>query len=311
MRDIGCHISNAVSASPVGEYYSTNLNPKIKSANLLAERIAMTLGYPQINIEVHSNQVLDNIAISCEMFSKFAGYTEEFLLFDSRLCDMGRGLQIDKLFSITPQLDDNISLSAFDMSLIGQKVSYDYDIDDHRKVIDVFAFEEGSSTGINTLFTLEQTMAQQTYFSYALGKYGFDLVSWHVMKNWLDVRSKLLSQDYYFKFDDRLQRLYMTPDPARRNHAHSFYGLVGCYVERPVRDLVKEQWVYQYALALTKINLGRIRGKYQGTALFGGGSPNVDVLQEGITEKTALEEKLYVGGTPGLGDAAPPQFFVG
>ena len=302
MRDIGCHISNPVSGDDPAEYYSTNLNPKIKSANALAERIAMALGYPQINIEVHSNQVLDNIAIACEMFTKFAGYTEEYLLFDSKLCDPGQGLKIDKLFSITPALSGEIEPN--------EKASYDYDIDDHRKVVDVFAFEEGSSTGINTLFTLEQTMAQQTYFSYALGKYGFDLVSWHVMKNWLDVRSKLLSQDYHFHFNDYQQRLYLTPDPARRQHTHRFYGLIGCYVEKPLRQLVKEQWVHQYALALTKINLGRIRGKYTGTALFGGGSPNADVLGEGMNDKEKLEQALY-DGTPGLGDAPPPKFFVG
>lgn len=302
MRDIGCHISNSVSGAPLSAYYSTNLNPKVTSATELAERIAMSLGYPQINVEVHSNQVLDNIAISCEMFSKFAGYTEEYLLFDSLLCDPGQGLKIDKLFSITRELSGDIEPS--------EKASYDYDINDYRKVIDVHSFEEGSSTGVNTLFTLEQSMAQQTYFSYAMGKYGFDLVSWHVMKNWLDVRSKLLSQDYSFRFDENQQRLFLTPDPSRRNYAMRFFGLIGCYVEKPIKFLVKEQWVYQYALALTKITLGRIRGKYQGTALFGGGSPNIDVLQEGLSEKQTLELALYEG-TPGLGDAPPPQFFVG
>ena len=50
---------------------------------------------------------------------------------------------------------------------------YDYDVMDYRKVMSVTDFEEGSNTGINTLFTLEQTLAQQTYFSYAMGNYGF------------------------------------------------------------------------------------------------------------------------------------------
>ena len=58
--------------------------------------------------------------------------------------------------------------------------------------VDVTDFDEGSTTGINTLFTLEQTLAQQTYFSYAMGKYGFDLISWYTLKEWLSVRSKIL-----------------------------------------------------------------------------------------------------------------------
>ena len=59
-RDIGSHITNSVSASPLSGFFSTNLNPRVTSTDKLAERIAMTLGYPQVNIEVHSNQVLDN-----------------------------------------------------------------------------------------------------------------------------------------------------------------------------------------------------------------------------------------------------------
>ena len=249
------------------------------------------------------------------MFSKFGGYTEEFLVFNSTLYKPGKGLAIDKLFSITPELMATHTVSPSGVSTTSTSstavsAGFDYDLDSYRKVIDVFSFEEGSTTGINTLFTLEQTLAQQTYFSYAMGKYGFDLVSWYTLKNWLDVRSTLLSQKHYFKFDSMLQTLYLTPDPGRANTA-SFWGLVGAYVEKPVRELVKEVFVYQYALALTKITIGRIRGKYAGTALFGGGSLNhSELLNEGLAEKTELEKQLYEGAA-GLGDAAPPMFFVG
>ena len=37
-----------------------------------------------------------------------------------------------------------------------------------------------------------------------------------------------------------------------------FYGIVSCYVERPVRDLIKELWVYQYSLALCKTSADAI-----------------------------------------------------
>ena len=69
--------------------------------------------------------------------------------------------------------------------------------------------------------------------------------------------------------------------------------------------------MYQYALALTKIVIGRIRGKYAGTNLFGGGQPNYsELLAEGNQEKITLETKLYEG-VPGFGDGQPPLFFVG
>lgn len=356
---------------PLSSFYSTNLNPIVDSYDRLAVRIAHMLGYPQINVEAHQNQVYENISIAIEMFTKFAGYTEELITFHSSLYEPGEGLRMDVLFTATSQL--NMSYEAdpktttLDKSLydIGKmtigggpidfavsykgksdgdakgneafpsdgssrpehsnrdqstedtgkpmpnKKGYDYLTDSYRKVIDVFAFEEGSSSGINTLFTLEQTLAQQTYFSYAMGKYGFDLVSWFTMKNWLDVRRKLLSQDYYYRFDDRKQTLYLTPEPKVGGRRTEFYGIIGAYVERPVCEIVSEAWVYQYALALTKIAIGRIRGKYQGTNLFGGGAPNYsELLSEGNTEKESLEQRLYEG-VPGFGDGQPPLFFVG
>jgi len=309
------HISNSVSASPVSNFFSTHLNHRITTFAKLAERIAMSLGYPQINVETHQDQVMDNISISIEMFSKFGGYTEEYLVFNSSLYEYGRGLPMDKVFSYTPEMRATYTASPSGVSTestssTAVSAGYDYDLDNYRKVIDVYSFEEGSTTGVNTLFTLEQTLAQQTYFSYAMGKYGFDLVSWYTMKNWLDVRSTLLSQKHYFKFDSAHQRLFLTPEPGRANTAE-FYGLIGAYVEKPVRELVKEVWVYQYALALTKITIGRIRGKYAGTALFGGGTLNHgELLSEGLAEKDKLEANLYEGAA-GLGDASPPMFFVG
>ena len=321
---------------PLSAFYSTNLNPIVNSYEKLATRIAYTLGYPQINIEAHQNQVFENISIAIEMFSKYAGYTEELLTFNSELYEPGKGLRMDVLFTATNQLknstpgDDNTTLdkSLYEIgtSTIGDSpknfaisykdgvpnmAGYDYLTDNYRKVIDVFAFEEGSTSGINTLFTIEQTLAQQTYFSYALGKYGFDLISWFTLKNWLDTRRKLLSQDYYYRFNDRNQTLYLTPEPGGGVRKAHFYGIVSAYVERPVSELVSEAWVYQYALALTKIVIGRIRGKYSGTNLFGGGQPNYsELLSEGNTEKDKLETKLYEG-VPGFGDGQPPMFFIG
>ncbi|NBO23137.1 hypothetical protein EBU94_07365, partial [bacterium] len=152
--------------------------------------------------------------------------------------------------------------------------SFDYDVMDYRKVIDIVDFEEGSTTGVNTLFTIEQTLAQQTYFSYAMGNYGFDLISWYTLKNWLEVREKLLAQKRSISFNDRTQYMQFYPPPRTPGSGSRFYGVVNCYVERPLRDLIKEQWVYQYALALSKISVGNVRGKYTGTTLFGGGQIN-------------------------------------
>ena len=398
--------------APISGFQSTNLNSKIDNFNRLSDRILRTLGYPFANVEIHRDQLFENISISLEYFSKFAGYTKEYLIFDSNLYQKDYGIKIDDLFTLqgsdtfkeqkeldTPNKDftkeivkdtvfvatssipgslflsssalsstfyDNItgsftSISANDiftsdfyneltkfsdiesLSSLGlsdlfiEKIqqgftvqgsltsadgrnnttnsfinSFDYDIMDYRKVIAVTDFEEGSTTGINTLFTIEQTLAQQTYFSYAMGNYGFDLVSWYTLKNWLETREKLLATRRSYTFDERTQILRMFPQPNSNISNVRFYGVLACYVERPIRDILKELWVYQYSLALTKMAVANIRGKYGAVQLFGGGSLNSsDLMSQGLSEKEALEQQLMSGAAPGQGDADPPLFFVG
>jgi hypothetical protein len=381
-------MSLACEVLPVSAFQSTNLNNKLETYGDLADRIKRSLGYPLITLEIHQDQLFQNIQIAIEYFSKFAGYTKEFLVFDSQLYEKNKGIRLDHLFTLakagltdkqkvnnapvwtgadftveTPEtvyisttalnssifsssstlsgvfdqgltefeiVDKTIynSITAFNSSLSGifrksvnKKVSlqsqestaieysnvFDYDAMDYRKVVSVIDFEEGSNQGVNTLFTLEQTLAQQTYFSYAMGNYGFDLVSWYTLKEWLDTREKLLAIKRDLKFDERTQYLQMYPQPNKSR----FYGVIACYLERPIRDLVKEQWVYEYAVALSKIVIGRVRSKFTGVSLLGGGSLNYDLLQEGLTEKKDLEQMLLTGASAGFGDADPPSFFIG
>jgi hypothetical protein len=390
----------ACNITPVSAFQTTNLNSKINTYSRLADRIVRALGAPLIKVELHQDQLFENISIAVEMYTKFAGYTAEYLAFDSNLYERNVGLRLDHLFTLsnpdltleqkaahqiqapesgyyieqrntmyvstssidssnfaplpslsgvftdgifTNQILDqstyntllttfssNQSTSAIPVSSYfietfqsvktrsGEELTqddslkinnmFDYDVLDYRKVIAVSEFEEGSTTGINTLFTIEQTLAQQTYFSYAMGNYGFDLVSWYTLKEWLEMREKLLALRRSYTFDERTQILQMYPEPDDTR----FYGVISCYVERPIRDVIKEQWVYQYALALCKITLGQVRGKYGNLTLFGGQTFNsTDILTEGTSEKEKLESKLYEGSSPGMGDADPPLFFVG
>lgn len=329
---------NCSTTEPVSSFYSTNLNNKIESYTRLGNRICRALGAPLVNIEVHEDQLNEFIGIACEMFTKFAGYTQEYLVFDSDLYDKnGKGVRLDVLFSLTKDFNfrfknDNTASSVTDLYNIGKMVigdandpyifqvvnqnnpkqyellnSYDYLLGSYRRVIDLLDFEEGSSTGVNTLFTIEQSLAQQTYFSYSMGNYGFDLISWYVLKDWLKTREKALAIRRDVQFDPRTQYMQMTPPPNQTR----FYGVIGCYVERPLIDIIKEPWVYQYALALTKIAVGTVRGKYSNTQLFGNGTINYnDMISQGLAERDKLEKMLYEGA-PGMGDAPPPSFFVG
>ncbi len=374
---------------PVSAFQSTNLSNRLETFSDLGDRVKRTLGYPLITLEIHQDQLFNNIQIAIQYFSKFAGFTKEYLVFDSNLYEKNKGIRLDHLFTLAkagltdkqkvsnspvwtgpdftaeiPQtvyictssvgssvfssasslssvftdgleefeivdktLYDSIvtfnttlssvfkqstkkgvSLQSQDTTATEFSNVFDYDIMDYRKVIAITDFEEGSNQGVNTLFTLEQTLAQQTYFSYAMGNYGFDLVSWYTLKEWVDTREKLLAIRRDIKFDERTQYLQMYPQPG----SSRFYGVISCYLERPIRDLIKEQWVYEYTVALTKITIGRVRGKFGGVSLLGGGSLNyTDILQEGLTEKKELEQMLLTGAAAGMGDADPPMFMIG
>jgi hypothetical protein len=277
--------------------HSTNLNSKIKTYENLINRIKYQLGAPFVNLEVCEDvQMVDFIDKAIEWYTKYAGYTEEYLIFNSSLYKEP-GLKIDQLFSITPSMREALANGA--------APNWDYDLGDYRKVIGIFDFQQGESTGINTLFTLEQAMAQQTYFSYMLGNVGFDLVTWECLKQWLDLRTKVLAQTPYIDFNQRQQLLRIIPAP---NANSRYWGVVGCWVEKPVADLIMERWIENYALAITKIAIGNIRGKYQAMQLFGGGTINYnDLLAQGLKEKDELEKELMNG----YGEAAPARFFLG
>lgn len=381
--------NDACEVAPLSAFLSTNLNNQIETYDRLGDRIKRSLGYPLVSLEIHPDQLRENINIAVEYFTKYAGFTKEFLIFDSNLYERGKGIRLDLLYTLantnldtaakkvkgenplgpgaeyyadtreavyiaTSDIDSSIfssssalsgqltqgienfeivdkdlydTITTFNPSLSSSfkqtnrktltlqgeeteattyQVMFDYDLMDYRRVVAVTDFEEGSTTGINTLFTLEQTLAQQTYFSYALGNYGFDLVSWYTLKEWLDTREKVLSLRKDVKFNDRTQYMQLYPQPKNR-----YYGVVSCYVEKPIRDVIKEQWVYEYATALTMISIGMVRGKFQGVSLIGGGSLNYELINEGYQRKKDLEAKILEGASPGFGDADPVDFIVG
>lgn len=261
---------------------STNFNSVITSYDALAQRIRRQMGEPLVNVEIANEQIYDNIAQAMEYFTKYAGYTEEFLVFDSKKYTKGVGINVATLINQTEEM--------YKSQTPGLSAGYDYDLNSYRRVLDCFSFTYGETTGINTLFTLEQAMAQQIYSSYMVGNFGFDLVSWEILKGFIDTRTKVLAMTPHFRFDPKNQILRIIPEPIPEQ---TYLGIVGCYLERPVKDLINERWIYRYALALSKITVGNVRGKFSGTNLFGGGQVNYsDFMSQGIAERDTLENEL-------------------
>lgn len=293
-----------MSVLPQGWRGSTTLNTSITSYDTLSVRIQHQLGAPLINLEVFDEQVYSFIDEAMELFTKWAGYTEEYLIFDSKLYVPGVGIKVDDLINRTHKVTDRVT----DVTSVSgvYDYEYDYDLASYRKVVDCFSFDKGEDTGINTLFTLEQAMSQQIYASYMTNAgFGFDLVTWEVLKGFIDTRDKVLAMTPQFRFDSRNQILKIIPEPKS---THTYLGVVGCYIEKPIKDLIKEKFVHKFALCLTRIAIGLVRGKFNGTNLFAGGSVNfADMLSQGLADKEKLEQELmnsYI-------DNFPARFMIG
>jgi hypothetical protein len=291
-----------MSVLPQGWVGGTTLNPAITSYDTLSVRIQHQLGAPLINLEITDQQMYENITDAIEYFTKWAGYTEEYMIFDSKLYVPGVGIKVDDLINRTHRVTNRVTNVT---SVTGvNDYEYDYDLASYRKVVDCFSFDKGEDTGINTLFTLEQAMSQSIYSSYMVaGNAGFDLVTWEVLKGFIDTRDKVLAMKPHFRFDSRNQILKIIPEPQTM---HTYLGVVGCYIEKPIKDVIKERWVQKYVHAQAKITICRAREKYTGTNLFGGGSVNTNMLAEGLAEKEKLEQELmssYIDNTP-------PCFFI-
>ena len=283
---------------------STTFNSKVKTYDYLAQRVRRTLGEPLIQIEISSEQIYEFIDIAIEYFTKFAGEDEEYLIFRSDLYIRGVGLPIGRLFNTSPQMY-NQETSVASTTGVSLSAAYDYDLGDYRRVIDVFSFEQGNNSGVNTLFTIENTIAQQAYFGHLLGNVGYDLITWQALKTWIDTRDKVLGLMPYLRFNPYDQILKIIPEPSNLS---VYYGFLGCKIQKPLKYLVQQLWVYRYTLALTKIAVGHVRGKFSGTNLFGGQTVNgADLMRQGEKEKDDLEKEI----TTDLIDRSPTSFFLG
>ena len=118
------------SVLPTGYHGSTYLNSKIESYANLALRIKKALGYPAVTVEVTDSQLADFIDRAVEMYTRYAGYTEEYLVFDSNLYIPGVGVKLDTL------LTGNMCL---------QDTNSDYEINDIERGYCTFAVVTGTA----------------------------------------------------------------------------------------------------------------------------------------------------------------------
>lgn len=294
---------------PLSSFFSTHLNSRINSIEKLACRNMRMLGGDLINIELAQDSCYETISKAVELYTQYTEPSTHFLLFDSEIYQTGVGIRLDNLMSLTPELS-----SQYDPLDPNTVVGRDYDFQDWRKVIDVRNVEQGENQGTNILFTMQYAMMQQMgALMHSAGlKKGFDLITWYNMNEFLELRNKLLALKVFTRFDPHTQMLTLFPDPKNGSNADygKYYALIEVFVEPRFRDCLKNHWVQSYSLALMKIIVANVRGKFSGTQLFGQGTISWDqLMQQGITEKEKLEEQL-LNGTGGFVGGAPPAFIV-
>ena len=185
---------------------------------------------------------------------------------------------------------------------------FDYDIMDYRRVNSVTNYSESGVSSITSLYNFDTSLAQQFFYTNQFNHRSFGLTTWYALHEWRNLYEKLLATKRGWSFNKDTQYLTLTPQPRM---GERFFGIVECWVEKPLKDVLKEPWVFDYALALVKEMLGRVRSKWgDSVSMLGGGSLTGNALaQEGITKQKELLDELIKNQA--YGAMSKPRFFIG
>ena len=191
---------------------------------------------------------------------------------------------------------------------IQQNKMFDYDIMDYRKVNSVTNYTESGVSSITSLYNFDTSLAQQFFYTNQFNHRSFGLTTWYALHEWRNLYEKMLATKRGWSFNKDTQYLTLTPQPRM---GERFFGIVECWVEKPLKDVLKEPWVFDYALAVCKEMLGRVRSKWgDSVSMLGGGSLTGNALaQEGITKQKELLDELIKNQA--YGAMSKPRFFIG
>lgn len=185
---------------------------------------------------------------------------------------------------------------------------FDYDIMDYRKVVSVVNYSESGVSSITSLYNFDTSLAQQFFYTNQFNHRSFGLTTWYALHEWRNLYEKMLAVKRGWSFNKDTQYLTLTPQPRM---GERFFGIVECWVEKPLKDVLKEPWVFDYALAVCKEMLGRVRSKWgDNVSMLGGGSLTGNALaQEGVTKQKELLDELIKNQA--YGAMHKPRFFIG
>ena len=246
----------------------------------LRERLKRDLGYPYNKVEVSVDHLNDAIDDALEKWEEWAV-----------------GNAIKEYYFTMP-------LSA------GQS---EYVLPEY--VTDVLGFKSDTwSTGINTLFTIENFLYTQGYIDPQNFMGGGGLIGYQLAMDYIETLERYMPEQYTFKYARKKRILQLSPSPVSKGSRTingiewDFAGflLVRCmaydgsfvsdwsYTDFEDQSL-SEGWVKKYALAKLKTTLGQIRRKFSAYNSVGNTGISLDgaeLLSEGKEEMERLIEEL-------------------
>lgn len=242
----------------------------------LVEKIKRRLGSPMVKIELDDTQIFDNIDYTRTKYIKWAVGNATQEVYMTLLLRGGQTLY---------------DLPANTTNVLGYTIS--------------------TMGSIHTLFTIENYLYQMGMFDQVMMRGGgndYTLISYHIARGFLETIKRYVVDAYNFKYHKYTNQLEISPPPPSSGVTSVLsageyvsntpgYLLLRTYqIEGTDEDIYENEWILDYATALTKISLGRVRSKFANFTAVGsnvGLSLDGDtLLQEGQAELEHLNETL-------------------
>lgn len=236
---------------------STYLDYALQTKDQLKTYILENLGHPLITVEITDSQLEICINDAVEYFTKYCMQDQDFVA-------------------------QNLSgyVENVGITLPGN-------------ITGIFALDDMSVStygDFNTLFSIPNSMLNSGMLSIPYSDTGLGWINWELFQQNLDMMKRMLGGGFQFEYNPRNKILKLFPDPTKENLQGSI--VFGVNVIRPETMQYGEEWVKKYSLALSKIIVGRVRSKYSGVQLLGGGNLDTSILEEGKSERDQLMNDL-------------------
>lgn len=230
----------------------------IRNKQQLQDWVMRKLGAPVIDVEAETAQIVDNIDDAIQLFSRHSG---DAVYRSSMLVQTSAGVDT-------------------------------YSVPNSVKSVLTFDTNRTIGEGVNVLFSPLNQMYNMGFINFFSGTFGTGLATYEIGMQYLKNTENMLSAPFSVHFNKYEHTIKITPKPIQ-----NLIGVLEVYLEYDPgladSDIYNEYWVKWYSLALSKITLGTIWGKYNGMTIPGGATLNwQQIKQEGIAEKAILDESL-------------------